>query len=385
MKEIETDLVSFAQESKNPTLKELTKKADNALKAKENTEIELSKNQNDLNNCETELTILENGSDYIEKVKELSDDKYDAFLKLLNIKSFDPAALATNVDDEYKKRTETYNKNIFDLKEKISDNQLKIENYDREYNELSDNISDYKMKLAPLVDLLILASDDSATNRQRAEEVIDTFDELKDEKRELCTKIIFPDAKFRNAIKRVFVKNEKKEEETDIKETKVTNIEVKEEEKSFNDIIIPIVEESVNSEEKKEENNLVKQIFEILDKNKINYNDVIEEFTTLDEIKALSIMKVFDILENKGISLDNFRYSADKLLNVDTDKFNTLLNDLLSVKPKNDVALAISGLLDPTINVDDVRDKIVNDSTLSISELIFVDKSNYDDIFKGEF
>ena len=127
MKEIETDLVSFAQESKNPTLKELTKKADNALKAKENTEIELSKNQNDLNNCETELTILENGSDYIEKVKELSDDKYDAFLKLLNIKSFDPAALATNVDDEYKKRTETYNKNIFDLKEKISDNQLKIE------------------------------------------------------------------------------------------------------------------------------------------------------------------------------------------------------------------------------------------------------------------
>lgn len=385
MKENSIDLVSFAQESKNPTLKDLTKKANNALKAKENTVNELNQNENDLKNCENDLNILQNGSDYIDKVKELSNDKYDAFLKLLNVKSFDPANLTVVVSTEYEKTTEMYEKNIKDLKEKISDNNLKIDNYTKEYSELSDEISDYKMKLKPLVDLLILASDDSATNRQRAEEIIDNFDELKEEKRDLCAKIIFPDTKFRNSIKRVFAK------EQDIIEEKNSDFEKG---NQFNensvqideDIVIPIIDNEINEQDDNIENNdMSQEILKIFDKNDIDYQDCIEEYSQIDETKAMNVMKVFDILSQKNISISNLKYSAKNLLNVDPDKFNSLLSDLLSVKPKRDVSLCISGLLDPTINLDNVRDKILNDSTLPIVDLLEKKNMGYEDIFKGDF
>ncbi len=427
------NIVEFAQEGKNPTLVKLNKTKNESEKQKDIIEKQLEEYELELKDCEKKISILENGNDYIDKIKQLNDSKYDDFLKTLNVKSFNPENIATTVENEYNKTKEEIIKKISELKKLIDENKLLITKYNDEISKLADDISDYKMKLKPLVELLLLSSDDNATNRERAEEVIEVFDELKKYKRDLCAKIVFPDTKFRNSIKKAFKsdneKLEEKEEKSDSKTTiadifndvdeinkqkdepifdkedsvdesvvfddfissseKEDNVPANDD-SIFQDIIIPTIDKEENEnkdlidkeETESKDSSLVQQVLDVFEKNKINYSDKIEEFSNLEEYKALNIMKIFDILSDKGIPLSVLRYSTESLLNVDPDKFNMLLNDFLSVKPKNDVAFAVSALISSSIDINATKDAIITDSSKPITEIVQTYNYNeYDEIF----
>ncbi len=434
------NLVEFAKEDKNPTLTKLNKQKEDTEKKKNKTEDALKANQESLQESEANIQVLQNGNDYIETVEKLCDPKYKDLIKILDIKDFDPESIVKSINEVYDKTKAELIKKNDELQKSIESNKKSIAQYNEELTKLNDDISDYKMKLKTLVDLLMLSSDDLATDRERAEDVISAFEELQKNKRELCAKIIFPDSKFRNSIKKAFSnsENEKsagenkvpKEEPKEEKENKEATKEDKigaigepifvpdtsVDEKIVGDItkttdkttdassiepanITPIDgfgDDEITGldnifikgidqpkEEKVVQNsNLSKQVLDVFEKNGIDYSERIEEYSSLDDNRSMNILKVFEILSDKGIPLNNLRYSVDKLLQVDPDKFNTVLNDFLSIKSKNDVSLAISALLDPNINIEDTKEAIVGGSNLPISSLVRRDNDfDYDKFF----
>ena len=433
------NLVEFAKEDKNPTLTKLNKQKEDTEKKKNKTEDALKANQEYLQESEANIQVLQNGNDYIETVEKLCDPKYKDLIKILDIKDFDPESIVKSINEVYDKTKAELIKKNTELQKSIESNKKSIVQYNEELTKLNDDISDYKMKLKTLVDLLMLSSDDLATDRERAEDVISAFEELQKNKRELCAKIIFPDSKFRNSIKKAFSNSEneksagenKEPEKSELKDldkekadkigaigepifvpetsvdekvvgdiTKTTDKATDEsqiekanitpiyglgdeETTSFVDIQIPGMDEP--KEEKVEEvqnSNLSKQVLDVFEKNGIDYSERIEEYSSLDDNRAMNILKVFEILSDKGIPLNNLRYSVDKLLQVDPDKFNTVLNDFLSIKSKNDVSLAISALLDSNVNIEDTKEAIVGGSNLPISSLVRRDNDfDYDKFF----
>ena len=434
------NLVEFAKEDKNPTLTKLNKQKEDTEKKKNKTEDALKANQEYLQESEANIQVLQNGNDYIETVEKLCDPKYKDLIKILDIKDFDPESIVKSINEVYDKTKAELIKKNTELQKSIESNKKSIVQYNEELTKLNDDISDYKMKLKTLVDLLMLSSDDLATDRERAEDVISAFEELQKNKRELCAKIIFPDSKFRNSIKKAFSNSEneksagenKEPEKSELKDldkekadkigaigepifvpetsvdekvvgdiTKTTDKATDEsqiekanitpiyglgdeETTSFVDIQIPGMDEP--KEEKVEEvqnSNLSKQVLDVFEKNGIDYSERIEEYSSLDDNRAMNILKVFEILSDKGIPLNNLRYSVDKLLQVDPDKFNTVLNDFLSIKSKNDVSLAISALLDSNVNIEDTKEAIVGGSNLPISSLVRRDNDFDYDNFLG--
>ena len=432
------NLVEFAKEDKNPTLTKLNKQKEDTEKKKNKTEDILKANQESLQESEANIQVLQNGNDYIETVGKLCDPKYKDLIKILDIKDFDPESIVKSINDVYAKTKAELIRKSTELQKLIESNKKSIVQYNEELTKLNDDISDYKMKLKTLVDLLMLSSDDLATDRERAEDVISAFEELQKNKRELCAKIIFPDSKFRNSIKKAFSNSEneksaekevenkepekseevKKEEkieitndivgepifvpessvdekvvddvvkttdESPIEKANITPIDglVDEETTGLDNIFIPGIDQP--KEEKVEEvqnSNLSKQVLDVFEKNGIDYSERIEEYSNLDDNRLMNILKVFEILSDKGIPLNNLRYSVDKLLQVDPDKFNTVLNDFLSIKPKNDVSLAISALLDSNVNIEDTKEAIVGGSNQPISSLVRMDNTlDYDKFF----
>ena len=426
------NLVEFAKEDKNPTLTKLNKQKEDTEKKKNKTEDVLKANQESLQESETNIHVLENGNDYIETVEKLCDPKYKDLIKILDIKDFDPESIVKSINEVYDKTKAELIKKNDELQKSIESNKKSIAQYNEELTKLNDDISDYKMKLKTLVDLLMLSSDDLATDRERAEDVISAFEELQKNKRELCAKIIFPDSKFRSSIKKAFNNSEneksaekevekkepekseevKKEEkiaannivsepifvpessvdekivddivktndESSIEKANITPIDglVDEETTGLDNIFIPGIDQP--KEEKVEEvqsSNISKQVLDVFEKNGIDYSERIEEYSSLDDNRAMNILKVFEILSDKGIPLNNLRYSVEKLLQVDPDKFNTVLNDFLSIKPKNDVSLAISALLDSNVNIEDTKEAIISNSSLPISSLVKIDVPDY--------
>ena len=425
------NLVEFAKEDKNPTLTKLNKQKEDTEKKKNETEDVLKANQESLQESETNIHVLENGNDYIETVEKLCDPKYKDLIKILDIKDFDPESIVKSINEVYDKTKAELIKKNDELQKSIESNKKSIAQYNEELTKLNDDISDYKMKLKTLVDLLMLSSDDLATDRERAEDVISAFEELQKNKRELCAKIIFPDSKFRSSIKKAFsnFENEKsagenKEpeksegvkkadkigaiddsifvpetsvdekvvggitkttdkitDESQIEKANITPIDGlgDEETTSFVDIQIPGMDEPKEAKVDEVQNsNISKQVLDVFEKNGIDYSERIEEYSNLDDNKSMNILKVFEILSDKGIPLNNLRYSVENLLQVDPDKFNIVLNDFLSIKSKNDVALAISALLDPNVNIEATKEAIIGNSSLPISHLVKIDVLDYD-------
>ena len=425
------NLVEFAKEDKNPTLTKLNKQKEDTEKKKNKTEDVLKANQESLQESETNIHVLENGNDYIETVEKLCDPKYKDLIKILDIKDFDPESIVKSINEVYDKTKAELIKKNDELQKSIESNKKSIAQYNEELTKLNDDISDYKMKLKTLVDLLMLSSDDLATDRERAEDVISAFEELQKNKRELCAKIIFPDSKFRSSIKKAFsnFENEKsagenKEpeksegvkkadkigaiddsifvpetsvdekvvggitkttdkitDESQIEKANITPIDGlgDEETTSFVDIQIPGMDEPKEAKVDEVQNsNISKQVLDVFEKNGIDYSERIEEYSNLDDNKSMNILKVFEILSDKGIPLNNLRYSVENLLQVDPDKFNIVLNDFLSIKSKNDVALAISALLDPNVNIEATKEAIIGNSSLPISHLVKIDVLDYD-------